>query len=105
MGWYLEAARRLAVVARRKERSSNSLPSTEEVIGQLRADAFAFPGSLLGLQSVTVFRWRMNNEGYYDARLIGRAMNAWSRAGSALRPEARTRRTSDTSCDRDLVWL
>jgi len=58
----LEAACKLAVVERREEKSSKLQPSTEQVIGHLQPDAFASPGSLLGLQSVFVCRRRMNNE-------------------------------------------
>jgi len=52
---YLEAACKLAVVERRERKSSNLQPSTKEVIGHLRPDAFAPPGSLFGLQCVEFF--------------------------------------------------
>ena len=58
----LEAARKLAVVARTEGRSSDIQPSAKEVIGHLRPDTFASPGSLLGLHSVIVCRRTMNNE-------------------------------------------
>ena len=56
----LEAACKLAVVERKQGRSSDSQPSTEEVIEHLRPDAFASPGSLLGVQSILTCRWIMN---------------------------------------------
>jgi len=55
MGPYLEAACKLAVVERSRGKSSKIQPSTKEVIGHLRPDAFASPGSLLGLQCVEFF--------------------------------------------------
>jgi len=55
MGPYLEAACKLAVVERIPEKSSNIQPSTKEVIDHLGPDAFASPGSLLGLQCVEFF--------------------------------------------------
>jgi hypothetical protein len=55
MGPYLEAACKLAVGERILEKSSNIQPSTNGVIGHLRPDAFASPGSLLGLQCVEFF--------------------------------------------------
>ena len=55
MGPYLEAAGKLAVVERRQGKSSDIQPSTKEVIGHLRTDAFASTGSLLGLQCVEFF--------------------------------------------------
>jgi len=58
----LEPACKLAVVERRQGMNSDIQPSTKEVIGQLRPDAFASPGSLLDLQSVLMCRWVMNNE-------------------------------------------
>jgi hypothetical protein len=59
----LEAARKLAVVERKHGRSSDIQPSTEEIIGPLRLDAFASPASLLGLQSVFVCCWIMTGKG------------------------------------------
>jgi hypothetical protein len=59
----LEVACKLAVVVRRHGRSSDIQPSTEKVIGPLRLDAFASPGSLLGLQSVFVCCWIMTGKG------------------------------------------
>jgi len=58
----LEPGCKLAVVVRRQGMSSAIQPSTKEVIGHLRPDAFASPGSLLGLQSVLMCRWVMSNE-------------------------------------------
>ncbi len=45
MGLCLEEACKLAVVERRAGRTSNLLPSSDEVIGPLRLGAFASPGS------------------------------------------------------------
>jgi len=45
MGPCLDAAYKLAVVERAAGKTSNLRTSAEEVIGRLRSDAFASPGS------------------------------------------------------------
>jgi len=56
----LEPACKLAVVERRQGKSSDIQPSAKEVIGHLRPDAFASPGSLLGLGHFFACRWIIN---------------------------------------------
>jgi hypothetical protein len=58
----LEAACELVVVERRQGKSSDLQPIAKEVIGQLRPDAFASPGLLLGLQNLFARRWFTNSE-------------------------------------------
>ena len=79
----LDAACKLTVVERRQGRSSNIQASTKEVIGHLRPDAFASPGSLLGLQGVFVVCWLMNNEDYRSAFTFSLAI--FTMAGSRER--------------------